>query len=112
VTEKKQVTTAVVQASVCQVLRTNVLHLLFALQELVCLQDHYERLEKKCRDEVQKLTKLESEDAGSLENTLIDACEPMLQQYCKARERFYDWLATFSAFCLPFACSRLQVPFC
>nr|CAB3249303.1 Golgi apparatus protein 1 [Phallusia mammillata] len=53
-------------------------------KELICLQDHYENItDQACIKTIQELTNLESEDAGSLENILISACEPMLHKHCK-----------------------------
>ena len=46
------------------------------------MQDNYEQLSHLCKEEVQKLTRMEAEDAGELENKMIRACEKMLQKYC------------------------------
>ncbi|XP_078482978.1 Golgi apparatus protein 1 [Ciona intestinalis] len=53
--------------------------------ELVCLQDNLENITETnldCANMITDLTVMESKDSD-LENVLISACEPMLQQHCK-----------------------------
>jgi hypothetical protein len=61
----------------------NVLYVVSScLQEVECLQDHYENLDKACQWAIGNFTQDEDEDP-QLDRILIKACTPMIKEFCE-----------------------------